>query len=85
MHLLEVSHVALHHLHQFYTTCTHFIPSHTTGWLCESGNCCQRREMMARAHASRIYAKFAVHTRQEFNEVLDGCLPPPPPGEPPEG
>ena len=32
--------------------------------------------MMARAHASRIYAKFAVHTRQEFNEVLDGCLPP---------
>lgn len=41
--------------------------------------------MMARAHASRIYAKFAVHIRQEFNEVLDGCLPPPPPGEPPEG
>lgn len=41
--------------------------------------------MMARAHASRIYAKFAVHTRQEFNEVLDGCLPPPPLGEPPEG
>ncbi|TGY74262.1 LuxR family transcriptional regulator [Enterorhabdus sp. NM05_H27] len=39
----------------------------------------------ARAHASRIYAKFAVHTRQEFNEVLDGCLPPPPPEESPEG
>ncbi len=41
--------------------------------------------MTARAHASRIYAKFAVHTRREFNEVLDGCLPPPPPEESPEG
>lgn len=29
-----------------------------------------------RAHASRIYAKFAVHNRQEFNEVLDAYLPP---------
>ncbi len=65
-------------MHSFYTVTY-------PGWLCESGNCCQRREMMARAHASRIYAKFAVHTRQEFNEVLDGCLPPPPPEEPPEG
>lgn len=35
-----------------------------------------------RAHASRIYAKFAVHNRQEFNEVLDAYLPPLPEEEP---